>query len=108
MGVDRLEHGVNLLQVLVLCFAVFLGGFGPTSLNIGYTGAGPSTLVFQQPSPLRPQPNMGPGVVRAQDTSDAYATPNCKWSSSRAYCLVWIFRPDIYISRDDARDFQRS
>ncbi|XP_025099389.1 cyclic AMP-responsive element-binding protein 3-like protein 1 isoform X1 [Pomacea canaliculata] len=68
----------TVLMVLVLCFAVFLGGFGPTSLNIGYTGAGPSTLVFQQPSPLRPQPNMGPGVVRAQDTSDAYATPNLK------------------------------
>ena len=71
----------------MLCFAVFLGGsgVGPSSLNVGYTGAGPAALSFQQPGPLRPQPNMGPGPARVEDTADDYTTPNRKcWRISIA------------------------
>ncbi|KAK7497164.1 hypothetical protein BaRGS_00011458 [Batillaria attramentaria] len=87
----------TVLMVLVLCFAVFLGGMGPSSLNVGYSGVGVGpasvSVAFQQPGPLRPQPNMGPGAVRAQDTSDAYSTPNLK---SRVL---------MSISRDESDDW---
>lgn len=79
-----------MLQVLVLCFAVFLGGsgVGPSSLNVGYSGVGPAALSFQQPGPLRPQPNMGPGPARVEDTADDYTTPNCKcWKVVCGLCM---------------------
>ncbi|XP_070189076.1 cyclic AMP-responsive element-binding protein 3-like protein 1 isoform X2 [Littorina saxatilis] len=70
----------TVLMVLVLCFAVFLGGSGggPSSLNVGYRAVQPASLAFQQPGPLRAQPNMGPGPTRADDTAEDYTTPNWK------------------------------
>ncbi|XP_076445399.1 uncharacterized protein LOC143283142 isoform X2 [Babylonia areolata] len=89
----------TVLMVLVLCFAVFLGGGGvggPSSLNVGYaTVAKPPLLVFagqQQPGPLRVQPNMGPGAPRAVDTAaDDYTTPNLK---SRVLMALTKEEPD--------------
>lgn len=73
----------TVLMVLVLCFAVFLGGSGtaPSSpLNVGYSTVAKPPLVFQQqPGPLRVQPSMGPGAPRAPaHTADDYTTPNLK------------------------------
>ncbi|KAL8619014.1 hypothetical protein ACOMHN_020712 [Nucella lapillus] len=95
------------LMVLVLCFAVFLGGsgMGLTSFNVGYrTTLAPKTpplgLAFQQPQPgpLRVQPHMGPGAPRAVHSSSAssaddYTTPNLK---SRVLMAFSREDPDDY------------
>lgn len=105
----------TVLMVLVLCFAMFLGGMGPSSLNVGYTGVGPigpvgplAPITLQQPGPLRPQPDMGPGAVRAKDTSDAYSTPNLKsrvlMSLSREESDDWCddYRPLVPWQQDQS------
>lgn len=65
------------LMVLVFCFAVFLGGWSPTSLNIGYSASKPaysSPVIY--PQLVKPAPMMGPPVEGAK--VDAYCTPNMK------------------------------
>lgn len=67
------------LMVLVLCFAVFLGSWTPTSLNIGYSTAKPglpNNLPFASPQLVRPSPMMGPQIEGAK--VDAYCTPPMK------------------------------
>lgn len=89
-------------QVLVFCFAVFLGSMSPSSLNIGYSTK-PAQLGFvsqQQHQVSTKQrslygPEMSPMMMTAHDTSDLYspgfspdmpsgqthdpyATPKCK------------------------------
>ncbi|XP_046332115.2 cyclic AMP-responsive element-binding protein 3-like protein 1 isoform X2 [Haliotis rufescens] len=69
----------TVLMVLVLCFAVFLGSWSPTSLNIGYSpGARAVSPVFlQKPDHIRPTPDHGPSIGNAKVNGD-YATPNMK------------------------------
>lgn len=68
----------SLLQVLVFCFAVFLGSMSPSNLNIGYSTKPPMLgFVQPQPSALPPQ-EMGPQPMTAHDASNPYTTPNCK------------------------------
>lgn len=65
------------LMVLVLCFAVFLGSWTPTSLNIGYSKPGlPSNMPFANPQLVSPSPMMGPQIEGAK--VDAYCTPPMK------------------------------
>ena len=74
-GVD--VHVTLLLQVLVLCFAVFLGSWSPTSLNIGYSTSKPTyTQPAIYPQTAKPSPFMGPPIEGAR--VDAYCTPNSK------------------------------
>ncbi|XP_050390447.1 cyclic AMP-responsive element-binding protein 3-like protein 2 isoform X2 [Patella vulgata] len=66
----------TVLMVLVLCFAVFLGGWSSTSLNVGYS-LGPHVPSFlAKPSVVVPSPAMKPSIARAQ--VDDYSTPNLK------------------------------
>ena len=72
-----------LFQVLVMCFAVFLGSWSPSSLSIGYSS------VSSVPIPVAPQqhPVSGLGVAPQQPQAKdptvgaygAYATPNSKY-----------------------------
>ncbi|KAL4232456.1 cAMP response element binding [Mactra antiquata] len=67
------------LMVLVLCFAVFLGSWTPTSLNIGYSTSKPglpNNLPFTSPRLVKPSPMMGPQLEGAK--VDAYCTPPMK------------------------------
>lgn len=65
------------LMVLVFCFAVFLGGWAPTSLNIGYSTSKPGySAPVLYPQLSKPAPMMGPPVEGAK--VDAYCTPNMK------------------------------
>lgn len=65
------------LMVLVLCFAVFLGSWSPTSLNIGYSTSKPTyTQPPIYPQMAKPSPMMGPPIAGAK--VDAYCTPNMK------------------------------
>lgn len=67
------------LMVLVLCFAVFLGSWTPTSLNIGYSTSKPGLpnhLPFASPQLVKPSPMMGPQIEGAK--VDAYCTPPMK------------------------------
>ena len=70
---------ICVLQVLVLCFAVFLGSWCPTSLNIGYSTSNPghsTPMLFSNPQMAKPSPMMGPPIEGAK--VDAYCTPNSK------------------------------
>ncbi len=64
-------------QVLVLCFAVFLGSWSPLSWSIGYgrvsSGAAPAVPLTPSPAPL-----VGPIGPQVETETDAYATPNSK------------------------------
>ena len=74
MYLETCMMGLLLLQVLVLCFAVFLGSWTPTSLNIGYSKPGlPNTMPFANPQLVKPSPMMGPQIEGAK--VDAYCTP---------------------------------
>lgn len=67
------------LMVLVLCFAVFVGSWTPTSLNIGYSTSKPGLpnhLPFASPQLVKPSPMMGPQIEGAK--VDAYCTPPMK------------------------------
>lgn len=81
-------------QVLVLCFAVFLGSWAPTSLNIGYSNSRSSSggdIFFQSPRLSRPSPAMGPQLKNVH--VDAYSTSNCKYLLnvvSKTFCLSCI------------------
>lgn len=69
----------TVLMVLVLCFAVFLGNWTPSSLNIGYSTSSSMMnggALFSNPRLLQPSPMMGPSVQNAK--VDAYSTPNMK------------------------------
>lgn len=70
------------MQVLVLCFAVFLGNWTPSSLNIGYSTSSSMSMnggasLFSNPRLLQPSPRMGPSVQNPK--VDAYSTPNSKY-----------------------------
>ena len=58
-----------LLQVLVLCFAMFLGSWSPTTM-IGYKQIGPVAMPTNNKVPMGPEPK--------DPTVDVYATPNSK------------------------------
>lgn len=65
------------LMVLVLCFAVFLGGWSPSSLNIGYSSqsrlSSSHDTLFSNPQLMQPSPRMGPHL---QDPKvGSYDTP---------------------------------
>ncbi|XP_041354081.1 cyclic AMP-responsive element-binding protein 3-like protein 1 [Gigantopelta aegis] len=76
-GTSATQTG-TVLMVLVLCFAVFLGGWSPTSLNIGYSASSAVSPVFMsKPEFVRPAPAFGPAVGKA-DIEDDYSTPNMK------------------------------
>lgn len=68
------------LMVLVFCFAVFLGSWTPSSLNIGYSTAKPglptSALYTVNPQLVKPAPMMGPHIGGAK--VDSYCTPPMK------------------------------
>ena len=70
----------TVLMVLVLCFAVFLGNWTPSSLNIGYSTSSSmmngGASLFSNPRLLQPAPRMRPSVQNAK--VDAYSTPNMK------------------------------
>ncbi|KAK3097662.1 hypothetical protein FSP39_011872 [Pinctada imbricata] len=69
----------TVLMVLVLCFAIFLGSWSPSSLNIGYSyGHAPvdGASFFANPRLMNPSPMIGPSVQNAK--VDAYTTPNMK------------------------------
>ncbi|XP_063403533.1 cyclic AMP-responsive element-binding protein 3-like protein 2 isoform X3 [Mytilus trossulus] len=71
----------TVLMVLVLCFAVFLGNWTPSSLNIGYSTSSSMSMnggasLFSNPRLLQPSPRMGPSVQNPK--VDAYSTPNMK------------------------------
>lgn len=70
----------TVLMVLVLCFAVFLGNWTPSSLNIGYSTSSSmmngGVSFFSNPRLLTPAPRMGPAVQDAK--VDVYSTPNMK------------------------------
>ncbi|KAL5009677.1 hypothetical protein ScPMuIL_011982 [Solemya velum] len=65
----------TVLMVLVLCFAVFLGGsWTPSSLNFGYTPTSSIEKGFfvSNPRAINPSPLMGPSA------GNAYSTPSMK------------------------------
>ncbi|XP_052241716.1 cyclic AMP-responsive element-binding protein 3-like protein 1 isoform X1 [Dreissena polymorpha] len=68
------------LMVLVLCFAVFMGSWSPSSLNVGYGVPKPNGLPvnmpFANPQLVKPAPLMGPHLAGAK--VDAYCTPPMK------------------------------
>lgn len=69
----------TVLMVLVLCFAVFLGSWTPSSFNIGYSsgsGAVDGLSFFANPRLLQPGIKMGPSVQDAK--VDLYSTPAMK------------------------------
>lgn len=69
-----------LLQVLVLCFAVFLGSWTPSSFNIGYSSgsvAMDGMSLFNNPRLLQPGIKMGPSIQDAK--VDQYSTPASKY-----------------------------
>lgn len=72
-----------LLQVLVFCFAAFLGSMSPSNLNVGYYTKTPAPrFVHGEPSAL-------PQEVKVQSAvgqDDPYETPNCK--SLLLYSLI--------------------
>ncbi|XP_060076354.1 cyclic AMP-responsive element-binding protein 3-like protein 2 [Ylistrum balloti] len=73
------QTGGTVLMVLVLCFAVFLGGWNPSSLNVGYSSgshAMHTAAFFGNPRMMQPSPRMGPPLQDAK--VDAYSTPNMK------------------------------
>ena len=69
-------------QVLVLCFAIFLGGsWSPSSLNIGYSSSAPMPS-YTYLSPLKHTGPMGPELKDVRVDADAYSTPNSKSKES--------------------------
>lgn len=69
----------TVLMVLVLCFAVFLGSWSPSSFNIGYSSGSASMdrmSVFANPRLLQPGIKMGPSIQDAK--VDTYSTPSMK------------------------------
>jgi cyclic AMP-responsive element-binding protein 3 len=67
------------LMVLVFCFAVFLGSWHPSSLNIGYSTAKPglpTSNLYSNPQLVKPSPMMGPHIGGAK--VDSYCTPPMK------------------------------
>ena len=64
----------------MLCFAVFLGSWTPSSFNIGYSsgsGAVDGMSFFANPRLLQPGIKMGPSVQDAK--VDLYSTPASKY-----------------------------
>ncbi|XP_014786340.2 cyclic AMP-responsive element-binding protein 3-like protein 2 [Octopus bimaculoides] len=60
----------TVLMVVVLSFAVFLGSWAPTSLNIGYSSpSNQPDIFYSNPRPMHPSPSMGPQLqnVRVAD-----------------------------------------
>jgi len=70
-----------ILQVLVLCFAVFVGSWSPSSLNVGYGSSSgrPVALSFSNPQLVKPSPMMGPQLEGAR--VEAYCTPPSEWDA---------------------------
>lgn len=69
----------TVLMVLVLCFAVFLGSWTPSSFNIGYSSgsvAMDGMSLFNNPRLLQPGIKMGPSIQDAK--VDQYSTPAMK------------------------------
>lgn len=69
----------TVLMVLVLCFAVFLGSWTPSSFNIGYSSGSAAMegmSFFANPRLMEPGIKMGPSVQDAK--VDIYSTPSMK------------------------------
>lgn len=68
----------TVLMVVVLSFAVFLGSWAPTSLNIGYSSPASNAdpIFYSNPRPLHPSPAMGPRLQNVR--VDDYNTPSMK------------------------------
>ncbi|CAH1799541.1 unnamed protein product [Owenia fusiformis] len=76
------------LMVMVLCFAIFVPYYSPSTLNIGYTNSNTNNVnsffpagAPASPMALKPSPNMGPSVnvIKAEvRVDDSYDTPSMR------------------------------
>lgn len=64
----------------MLSFAVFLGSWAPTSLNIGYSSPSSNAdpIFYSNPRPMHPSPAMGPQLQNVR--VDDYNTPSSKYT----------------------------
>lgn len=103
----------TVLMVVVLSFAVFLGSWAPTSLNIGYSSPSSNAdpIFYSNPRPMHPSPAMGPQLQNVR--VDDYNTPSIK---SRVLLSMKeeledenLFGPDIPMkSNGEASEFNSS